>query len=156
MLAAALARRAARRRSAAIVELGDQGLQPRQVLRRHVAPLGEVADERCELAAEHPVEEALALCGDVLIARDQRAVADPALVAEGLDRFLLKEPPDQRLDGGVAPLRARDLGDDLLDHEGSAPPEPVHDPAFRAADPHRSTRSLDTLATSVVLSKPQA
>src|SRR6185437_5153092 len=114
-----------------------------------LAGLREVADERRQLAAEHAVEEALALGGEVVVAPDQRAVAHPAALARRCQRLLLQEPADQRLHGGGAPaLRRRGLGDDRVEEQRRAPPQRVHAPAFRVAAPP----PVATITTLVVSS----
>src|SRR5581483_6372675 len=111
-VAARFARAKTTIRSAVVIELLDQRLQPGDVLRPQLAGFREAVDERRQLAAEHAVEEALALGGEIVVAGDERTVAHAARLAHRFQRPLLQQPTDQRLDGGVAPaLRGRGLGD---------------------------------------------
>src|SRR5580693_1339747 len=115
MPATRLARPTLSSRLVAIVELRDQRLQPRHVRRFQLPALGEMADEGRQFAAEHAVEEALALGGDVRLARDQRPIAAATALAKRFQRLLLQQPPDERLYRGVAPaLGGGDVGNDVL------------------------------------------
>src|SRR5689334_9878265 len=96
------------------LQLRDQAFQPRDLLGREVAVAGVVGDQRRDLAAEQPVQQPLALAGDILFAADDGTVHGPAAAAFRGQRLLLQEPVDQRLDGGLAPGLGRPDGlDDL-------------------------------------------
>ena len=63
-----------------------------------------VRDQGCELAVKQPVQQALALAGDIVFATEQRAVADATLDALRDQRLLLEQAIDQGLDRGLAPI----------------------------------------------------
>src|SRR5512140_2580450 len=88
-----------RRRSASLIvfETRDELFQVRDVSGGERTVLGEVGDERRHLAAEKPVDQALALGLDVVRALQQRPVEVPAGLLAPLDGLLAKEARDQGL-----------------------------------------------------------
>jgi len=76
------------------------------------------------VAFEQAVYERLDLTRDVGLARDQRMVEQAAILPLGAHRLSLHQPPEQGLDGGVAPLPPRLYGlDEPRRRERSMPPE---------------------------------
>src|SRR5215471_6265788 len=131
-----LARRTASRSSViALLQVGDQLLDALDLLLGERAVLGVVGHQRRELAAEQPVQQALALAGQVLLAADQRIVADPAVLADGLDGLLLEQPVGQRLDRRPAPALGRPhLAHQFVGGQRTLGPQRLHDLALGGRD----------------------
>src|ERR1043165_9867261 len=104
-LAASVIMSKARRRSAAIVELLDEPFELLDVVLGELLLLTEVRDPRRHAPTEHTVEEAVALAGQPGVTREHGGVHVPPVVLLRAQRALVQQAIEERLDGGLAPVR---------------------------------------------------
>src|SRR5262245_34230830 len=98
-----------------LLQILDQGLELLDVLGGELPVLGEVSDHGRELAAEQPVEKALALLGDIIGAGDQRPVDVAGLFLFPRDSLLREQAMDERAHRARRPaILLADRRDDLF------------------------------------------
>jgi len=120
-----------------IFKVRDQDLEFIKLAWLDPSVIGQVRDQRCQAPIKPPIQKALAGLADALLAADSRGVKIASAAATGLDRPLVEQAIEQRLDRTLAPVRAAfQLVDQLTGRGRMLLPKAFHDFSFGIGDMH--------------------